>query len=87
MSQQSALIANWENHMQDYIRTVVAREPRELLSPLLGPQFKAGIKKLEKEQRRATKMMKQSMHPRNRNWGAWDCLVWLRGGWTAAANN
>lgn len=67
MSQQSAVIVNWDNHIQGYISTVVARGPRELLSPLLGPQFKMVIKKLEKEQRRATKMMKQSMCPRSRD--------------------
>ena len=54
MSERCALIANWAKHILGYIRTVVTSRPRELLSPLLGPQFNAGIRKLEKEQRRTT---------------------------------
>lgn len=81
MSQQCALIGNWANHRLGYVRTVVASRPRELLSPLLGPQFNMPIKKLEKEQRRAAKTRRPSTCPRSRDWGSWDCWVWWGGGW------
>lgn len=66
-SQRCAFIASWANHILGYIRTVVASRPKAILSPVLRPQFRVGIKKLEKEQRRAAKTRGQSTCPRSKD--------------------
>lgn len=65
MSQLCAPIANWANHVLVHVRNFVAGRARELQSPLLGLQLNKATKKLEKEQRSATKTRRQNRCPRN----------------------